>query len=209
MKKISLLVLLLLIALSAAAQVREKKVTADDFDGLVAQGKTAYHSGEYSACIDLMRRGISLAAGMMHQAVIDAMPAAPPGFTKVPIEKQDLDDALGGAMAGSFGLVIEQRYRQDDGDGSIEIKATANSPIVGMIEGMFRLAGMNPAMEVVSYGEHKATFESKDDGERLELQMPIFSKHMINGSATNVSEALFFQLFSQKTVDDLAAALGK
>ncbi len=209
MKKLTLFALILLISLPAAAQVREKKVTPDDFDGLLNQARKAFHAEEYSHSIDFLKKATSLAAGQTFQAVIDAMPDAPPGFTKVPVDKADLSNPLAGAMAGSVGHIIEQRYREDNGKGSFEITATANSPMVGMLEGIFRMAGLNPDMEVVTYGEHKAAFESKNNGNRLEIQLPLYSKHLINGKGLNVSEKLFFGMFSQETVDALAAALGR
>ncbi len=208
MRQLIAFAIVLLFCLPAEAQVRQKKNTPADFDGLLKASGEAFHQQDFGTCISRLQDAISLAAAQHHAVILAAMPPAPSGFTKQESTQQQQNNPFGGAMAGSIGLVVEQSYNQQGGNGHISVTVTANSPMVGMFEAMFRMAGMDPDLEVVEYNEFDALFKTENGGKKFNLQMPLFGKHFLDITATGLDEDTFFATFSQKFVDALAAAMG-
>ena len=110
-----------------------------------------------------------------------------------------------GGLAGAFGNVIEQNYQ---GTHRVNVTVTADSPMVQM----FSMALSNPALmdkdsELIEYGTHKALLKTK--GDRRELQILLFERHLVNVNAREIDEDALFALFDQRAIDSLAKALGQ
>ena len=189
------------------AQVRQKKATERDFAGLLKQSDADYNAKRYGACITNLRQAISLATGMHRWIILEAMPPAPSGYEKVPVQKQELDNPMAGAMAGSIGVSVEQTYRQVQGNGDIRINVTAHSPLVPMFEMAFKMAAMDPNIEVVTYNRFKALFKKEQGGKLFVLQIPIGGKHHLEVKVRGMDEDTFFKVFNQEFVDRIAKAL--
>ena len=189
------------------AQIRQKKVTERDFASLLKQSDADYNAKRYDACVTNLRQAISLAAGMHRRIILEAMPPAPSGYEKVPVKKQELNNPMAGAMAGSIGVSVEQTYRQVKGNGDIRINVTAHSPLVAMFEMAFKMAAMDPNIEVVTYNQFKALFKKEQGGKLFVLQIPIGGKHHLEAKVRGMDEDTFFKMFNQEFVDRMAKAL--
>jgi hypothetical protein len=207
MRRLTIVMLALLVSLSVQAQVRQKKATEQDFGSLLKQSDDDYNSKKYGSCITKLRQATAIAADMHRQIILDAMPPAPSGYEAVPVSKQSQNNPLAGALAGSVGLSAEQKYRKVEGDGDIHINVTANSPLVSMLEMAFGMAAMDPDIEAVTYKQHKALFKKEQGGKMLVLQIPIESKHHVEVKARGMDEDTLFKVFNQEFLDKIVKAL--
>ena len=207
MRRLAVVMLVLLISLPVQAQVRQKKATERDFADLLKQSAADYNAKRYGACITNLKQAISLATGMHCRIILEAMPPAPSGYEKVPVQEQELDNPMANAMAGSIGVPVEQTYRQVKGNGDIRINVTAHSPLVSMVEMTFRMAAMDPNIEEVTYNQYKALFKKEQGGKLYVLQIPIDGKHLLEVKVRGMDEDTFFKVFNQAFVDRIAKAL--
>ena len=202
---VALAVGLLVVPLSG--QQRQKKLGPADFEPLLEQVKTAYNDKKFMLCIKYLQQEVQICSEQLQAAIRAARPNTPTGFKFVEKQKQDMVNALGGNLGSAIGFVTELEYRQESGSGSVRAKVMADSTTMAtMLDAQFRMAALNPKLEVVTYNAHKALFEKKANGD-LKMQLLIDGKHYVEVTARGLSEDDFFKMFNQEFVDRLAKVL--
>jgi len=193
--------------LASAHQERVKPKGPADFDKLVAKATAAWKGGSYGECVGALNACLQLAIGKRSDAIFAALPSAPENWSSPePKKAAEAGNPFLSAMAGAIGNIVERKYRQADGRGTIDVTVTADSPLVSMLGMVMSNPAMDPTAEAIKYGEHKALL--KKEGGRLELQILIADKHVVEVRTNQDDEELLFALFDQKAIDRIAAALG-
>lgn len=188
----------------AEAQERQKKPGGEDFNQIVDAAKADFAKKEYGSSLKKLQEAITVASRLLREAVYAAMPEAPANFTKrEPNKSNGMEMVFGGNFQS-----IEQRYvGTDNRSNSASIQVHPRSPMVQTIEIAFKMAAMQPDLEIVKYKEDKALFKKEGNG-RLVLQLIIGGLHYVEIRATGLDEDSFFKWASQAMVDKLKAVLG-
>jgi hypothetical protein len=210
MKKLFLLALPLIALSFALAPVAQKRVTPKgeaDFPSTLDSARAAWEAKDYATCVSSLKDALTLATAERAKTIRAALPAAPQGYERQKPANQDQGNAMMAAMGMAIGNIVEQVYKQTDSSQRIQVTVTADSPMVGMLG----MAFGNPAMlgensELIEYNEHKAVL--KTEGSRLNLQVLIWDKHVVDVQCPEDEEFLF-RMFDQEAIDKIAAALGK
>ena len=191
-----------------AFQKRVKQPDASDFPSMHQAAREAWDAGKYGTCMEKLKECIGLVSVKRRDTILAAFPGAPEGFT-FPEDKtvNAAQNAMLGTIAAGIGNVIDRRYNEENGRGSINMTLTADSPMVQMFSMMIN----NPAMldansELIEYNEHKAVLKKNNDT-NLQLQIVIDGKHHVDINARNVSEDELFKFMDQAAVDRLSKAL--
>lgn len=205
MPKNAVIALLLagLIALPLVAQERQKKASFPD--ALKAAGE-AFEAKKFLACANHLKASISICMIRFQEAVIAARPKAPDGFEAVPVKMDQVRNPYAAGIAAAVGHEVKYQYRQTGGKGTMDVKVIADSIMAAAMEAQFRFAEMDPSLEVVKYGPHKALFQNKNGS--LLLKILIAGKHYIEVAAKAISEEVLFATFSQAFVDQMAGLFG-
>lgn len=192
---------------AAHAQERVQKKGPADFQTTLQSAGKAWQEADYGACIRELQTCMDLALEKRAEAIRAALPAAPDGW-KVLEEKQAANAAanpFAAAMAGAVGSIVQKRYREGGGRGTIDVTVTADSPLVSMLSMVMANPAADPNAEAVKYGEHRALL--KKEGGGWNLQILVSEKHVVEVRTNIEDEERLFQLFDQAAVDRLAAAL--
>ncbi len=205
----ALLVLIVPALLAPTFQTRVKENKAADFPGLLTEASKQWNEQRYGGCIASLQEAVTLATEQRVVKIRAALPTAPATWEQVPDKDQNLQAVQGlagfGALAGSM---IERKWKQTEGRGSINVMVTADSPLVGMLGGYLT----NPALlgenkELIEYGKHKAILETNKKGSRLNLQIIVDGKHIVDVKTTELTEDELFAMWNQAAVDKLSSAL--
>ena len=195
------LVLAALLSLGTVlAQERVKPKGPMDFDAAhasVAEHWKAERWGKsYAAARDLL----GIISVRRAKAIRAAMPAAPKGYTLVPVtEEANQSNPMLAAMAFGVGSMIEQTYQGQDGD--IQVSVTADSPMLQM----FSMIVQNPAMiqpnqELIKYSECSALLETQGDEVTLRFML---GESLIEGRFRGENADFALAMFDQKAVTAL------
>ena len=191
------------------AQERTKKPAEQElgFAESLDAAKAAMAAGKAGAALAHLQHAMVLARRVLQTKVLEAMPAAPDGFTRLEAKKQDEAAAANpfAALTGTT-LPIEVKYKAKEGREHFDAQVLIDSPLVKMLAMAFSTAGLNPKLEVIKYGAHKGLLEEQGK-DRLKLTIVLADKHAITVEASGVSDEQLFKLFDQAFVDKLAAIL--
>ncbi len=193
--------------LTASAFQTRVSQGAEDFKAVIQNAVRAWDAGNYGAASEELRKATAIVAEKRSDSLRASLPDAPEGWEIKPERKVNAQNPFAAAMGGVVGSVIQRSYNQTGGNGRIEVTLTADSPMVGMLG----MAFTNPAMldansELIEYEAHKAIL--KKAGGRLELQVLISGKHVLDTKLNLGDEDFLFSVFDQAAIDRVAAALG-
>lgn len=190
----------------AAAQERSAPKKAPTFPEAIDAAKKAVDADKLGAAIAALQAAIKDLQKKQRTQVLAALPK-PDGWQ---IEDQQPDEQADNLAAGLLGggFTVTRRYR--NGDKSMNVEVTANSPLIGMLSMLFA----NPTLiqadggEIVKYGAHKAILKkSGDNGQELSILM--HETHLIKVSSEGLSADDLLKVFDQACVDRLEKPLGK
>ncbi|MCU0864942.1 MAG: hypothetical protein MUC36_14220 [Planctomycetes bacterium] len=194
-----------LVALPLLAQERKAVKKPATFPEAVEQAKKAVEEDKLGAAVAALQAAIRDLQKKQRAQILTALPK-PEGFE---FRDEEVDDKGQDAFnLAAMGLTISRRY--ENGDKSLSVEVTANSPLIQMLGMMFN----NPALveaqggEMVKYGVHKAILtKSGDDGQ--ELQILMHDAHLIKINSQGVGADDLLKIFDQAFVDRLEKPLGK
>lgn len=193
---------------TSVAQERQKKLGAADYPTLSKAAEKAFSEKKYVTCAKQLKQLLALCGEGVQKELVARRPAAPDKFEAVPVKAVAKTGAFGSGLAAVVGHTAEYSYRETGGQGSVKVVIHADSTIAHVLDAQFKFAGMNPNLEEVKYGEHKALLESKNDGKLLILKILIAGAHYIEITARGITDGTLFEMFNQAFVDNVAAVLG-
>ncbi|MBL8750365.1 MAG: hypothetical protein JNK78_14480 [Planctomycetes bacterium] len=189
-----------------AAQERSAPKKPLTFAEAVEQAKKAIEAEKLGAAVTALQAAIRDVQKKQRTAILACLPK-PEGWTIQDNEVDENADALGATMV-VMGLSLTRRY--ENGDKSLAVEVTANSPMLQMLTVVFS----NPALitadggELVKYGPHKAILKKSGDNGQ-ELQILMHDTHLIKVDAQGLSADDLLKIFDQAFVDRLEKPLGK
>jgi hypothetical protein len=200
------LAVLAILSSPAASQERSAPKKPATFPEAIDAAKKAVEADKLGAAIAALQAAIKDLQKKQRAQVLAALPK-PDGWQ---IEDQQPDEQADNLAAGMFGggFTVTRRYR--NGDKSMNVEVTANSPLMQMFAMMFA----NPALieadggEIVKYGAHKAMLKkSGDNGQELSILM--HDAHLIKVNSDGIKADDLLKVFDQACVDRLEKPLGK
>ena len=194
-----------------SAQKRASDKEPVSFTQRLDNAKRAFEGQAYGVCMKELQEALALCSEKRAEAIVNALPAAPEGWEKVPDKRPEggaLGNPMAAAMSASVGSIVSCSYRRPGSQDRVQVTVTADSPIVSM----FNMWVANPAAlgegaELVEY-EHDDKAVLKKNGARLELQILVSKAHLCEVNAQGLDEDGLFKLFDQAAVDRLRKALG-
>jgi len=144
------------LAVTATAQ-------ADTVTDQIDAGRRAYESGDSQVAIQALQFAISEIESQLQQQRLALLPEPLPGWSA--------DEAVsdsGGIAAMITGNSLSRTYRKDDGDATVQINVTADSPLLSMVgmmmsSPMFAQAGTGS--KPYTYGGFRGMIEQGDGGD--------------------------------------------
>jgi len=206
--KILLLSLVLAAASLVVAQERVKKKEAAGFPTTHQALGKAWEAGEYGRCMSLARDLLALITNKRTEVVLAAFPPAPEGWEVVPEANDDsASNPFLAAMAASVGNVIQRRYREVQGGGTLELSVNADSPLAQMLQ--MSIANpqlLGPDAEAVKYGPHSAVLRKEGSGWSLQL---LLGENLVEAKLQGGDDDFLLGVVDQEAVDALEKALSK
>ncbi len=209
MYKIAFASLSLALATSALLpQTRAKDKAPVNFAGSIERAQAAWEAGQWGTCATHLDAALGVVRAKRSEAILAALPAAPEGWSVVAKKLYNDDKPFAAMMSGLVGSSVEHEYKQDEGNGSVKVTLTFDSPAVQMMNMMLG----NPAMlgdnkELIEYDQDRAVLETKNGGRQLSLQILISSKHICQVDTRGIDDETLFKIFDQPAVDKLSAAM--
>jgi len=198
-----------LAATPVAAQTRVQPKTPADMKEILTAAQSQWDAGDYDAFAKSIKQAERLATAKRNDGLLSALPDPPEGWVKVEQKpsEQIANNPFAQAMGGMMGKMVDQKYREEGGNGRMDVTLATDSPVVKMMA----MAFSNPAMledgsELIEYGTHKAVLKSQS-GKPRELQIVIDGKHLCTVKVQAMTEEQLFAVFDQKAVDRLSAAM--
>jgi hypothetical protein len=189
----------------AAAQERMAPKKALTFPEAIDAAKQAVATDNLGAAIAALQAAIKDLQKKQRTAILASLPR-PDGW-QVEDSAQD-DPATELAASMGTGYTVSRRYRQ--GERSMQVEVTANSPLIGMMTVLFS----NPALieadggELVKYGAHKAILKRLGE-QGHELSILMHDQHLLKVTAEGIGADDLLKVFDQACVDRLEKPLGK
>lgn len=199
---------LLLVALPFAQERIKPGAQKEGFLPKLEEAGKAWKEKRFGACIQTLQECLNVAVAERADVIRAALPGAPAGYTKE-ADKQaaNAGNPFAAAMTGAIGSIVEQRYREQGGQGRIDVTVNADSPMVQMVALMFaNPAAIGPDAELVKYGDDRAIL--KTESGRLHLQILIDEAHLVEVRWNTTDDEALFEMFDQEAVDALAKVLG-
>ena len=193
--------------LSTLAQERSGPKKSPTFAEAVETAKKAVEADKLGAAIAALQAALTDLQKKQRAAILAALPK-PDGWQ---VEDEAVDEQAENLAAGMLGgaYAATRHYRQ--GEKSMHVEVTANSPLIHM--GMAALFG-NPALieasggELVKYGQHKAILKKAgDNGQELSILM--HDAHLIKITSEGIKADDLLKVFDQACVDRLEKPLGR
>ena len=189
------------------AQERSGPKKSPPFAEAVETAKKAVEAEKLGAAIAALQAALVDLQKKQRAAILAALPK-PDGWQ---VEDQAVDEQAENLTAGMLGgaWAATRNYRQ--GDKSMHVEVTANSPLMHMgLAAVFS----NPALieadggELVKYGQHKAILKKAGDtGQELSILM--HDAHLIRINSEGIKADDLLKVFDQACIDRLEKPLGK
>src|SRR5262245_5605391 len=192
---------------STLAQERSGSKKPPAFAEAVENAKKAVEADKLGVAIAALQAALADLQKKQRAAILAALPK-PDGWQ---VEDQAVDEQAesltAGMLGGAYGA--SRHYRQ--GDKSMQVEVTANSPLLQVgLAAVFN----NPALitadggELVKYGQHKAILKkSGDNGQELTILM--HNAHLIRITSEGIKADDLLRVFDQACIDRLEKPLGK
>lgn len=153
-------------------------------------GLELYLDGEYGAAITELEFAINDIRSAMSDGIATTFPAAPSGWTGMDVSSSGESAAVIGMLGG--GTVLEKRYVEDGGQGSIEATLMLDSPMAQGLGAMFSnpaLIGAQPNAERVRVGRETATLTWEAGRGDAEAMMMLDGRILVRVEGSNLSSA--------------------
>lgn len=190
---------------ASARQERQKPKQSADVPALLQQAGKAWEVKQFGGCSKALNQALERVARERAKAVRAEFPNAPEGFEKVVVKESE--DEVAQAFTTSMALagMIEQTYRESNGEASVDVSVGFDSPMVEM----FSLWSMHPAAleagsKFVKYDPHSAVLRKEGSGWQLLL---LIGQDLCTATVQGRNEEFLLKMFDQAAVDRLAAAL--
>lgn len=193
--------------ISTQAQERSGPKKPPAFAEAIETAKKAVEAEKLGAAIAALQAAVTDLQKKQRVAILAALPK-PDGWQ---VEDQAVDEQAESFTAGMLGgaYAATRQYRQ--GEKSMRVEVTANSPLLQM---GLAMVFNNPALieadggELVKYGQHKAILKKAgDNGQELTILM--HDAHLIKVTSEGIKADDLLKVFDQACIDRLEKPLGR
>jgi hypothetical protein len=192
---------------STLAQERSATKKPPTFAEAIETAKKAVEADKLGAAIAALQAALTDLQKKQRVAVLTALPK-PDGWQ---VEDQAVDEQAETLTAGMLGGTFAATRHYSQGEKSMHVEVTANSPLLQMgLAALFNNQALITADggELVKYGQHKAILKkSGDKGQELSILM--YDAHLIKVTSEGMTADELLKVFDQACIDRLEKPLGR
>jgi hypothetical protein len=175
----------------------------------VKKAQEALDKKSYGACLAELKTALAEVSKLRAPVILEALPAAPGGFTE---QKQE-GGAGEFAMLGFIGagMEVKKEYRKGgDNGGTVRFQVLAESPLVAGPLAMITnpiLVANDPTAEIVKYGPDKGIVRANKDDKSGKAEIVIASTHVVNIEWNGLTREEAEPFFAEAVIKKLAETL--
>ncbi|KAA6185656.1 hypothetical protein F2Q65_08145 [Thiohalocapsa marina] len=135
---------------------------ADAVTEQIDAGRQAYEAGDPRGAIQALNFAVAQIEEQLKALQLQVLPAPLPGWTA-----EDAQSETAGFAAMIAGTNLSRTYRRDDGEASLTITITADSPMLAMMNMMMStplLMQADPDNAPFTFGGYRGTIQQPPDG---------------------------------------------
>jgi len=152
-------------------------------------GLELYQAENYGAAITELEFAINDIRKLMSGRISETFPKAPAGWTAAAAESSSGGGGAAAMLGGAGGVMLERKYSEDNGNGSLEASLIIDNPLVQGMSALFSnpaLIAAQPNTERVRIGRESAIVKWEPDRSRAEATLLLDGRILMQVKGQNL-----------------------